>query len=219
MNHRIELDRVGHHFSAGQSKITLFKELSLTLNAGRSYAIVGPSGAGKSSLLMLIAGLEEPKQGKIHFSDGLQFMTKQQLRKKSGFIFQQFHLLPELDALGNLALPLRLQGDKQAYEKAQYWLEKIGLSDRSKHRPNQLSGGEQQRIAIARAFVSEPKFIFADEPTGNLDEITSSFISDLMFDISAEQKCALVMVTHSQTLAARAENLYHLSQGMLEVRR
>ncbi len=217
MNHSIILESVGHHFGDDEARITLFRELYLTIEAGSSYSIVGPSGAGKSSLLTLLAGLERPREGVVKFTIAGQPATFQQLRKNSGFIFQQFHLLPELDALGNLALPLRLKGDRQANDKARHWLEKVGLGARAHHKPNQLSGGEQQRIAIARAFVTDPVFIFADEPTGNLDEKTSSAISDLMFEFSAAQQCALVLVTHSRTLASRADHLYRLSQGQLEV--
>jgi len=217
MENSIMLETVGHHFGEGAARINLFKDLSLRMEAGKSYAIVGPSGAGKSSLLTLLAGLEVPREGHVMFSINGEAVNMQQLRKYSGFIFQQFHLLPELDALGNLALPLRLKGDARAHDKARYWLDKVGLSERASHKPNQLSGGEQQRIAIARAFVAEPKFIFADEPTGNLDEKTSDIISEMMFEFGSVQKCGLILVTHSHSLADRADHCYHLSQGKLEL--
>lgn len=217
MSDLIILESVSHYFGKDETQITLFNDLHLTIEAGSSYSIVGPSGAGKSSLLTLLAGLESPREGVVKFIISGQAASFQQLRKNSGFIFQQFHLLPELDALSNLALPLRLGGDKQANDKARFWLEKVGLSARAHHKPNQLSGGEQQRIAIARAFVTDPLFIFADEPTGNLDQKTSADISDMMFEFCASQQCAMVVVTHSQNLADRADHQYRLSQGQLEV--
>ncbi len=131
-------------------------------------------------------------------------MSPVKLRQRSGFVFQQFHLMQELDALGNIALPMRLNGNKQAYDIARKWLKKINLEDRANHKPTQLSGGEQQRVAIARAFVSSPAFIFADEPTGNLDEVTSSDVTDLMFDFAKDTGSALIIVTHSTALAERA---------------
>ncbi|MGL1919798.1 MAG: ABC transporter ATP-binding protein [Hyphomicrobiales bacterium] len=213
----IKLKSVSHYFGQGDTQITLFKDLNLTIEAGSSYSIVGPSGAGKSSLLTLLAGLENPCQGSVEFVISGQSANFHELRKNSGFIFQQFHLLPELDAVSNLALPLRLRGDKQANDKARIWLEKVGLSARAHHKPNQLSGGEQQRIAIARAFVTDPLFIFADEPTGNLDQKTSTDISDMMFEFCVSQQCAMVVVTHSQNLADRADHQYRLSQRKLEV--
>ena len=216
MKNSINLTSVSHHFDGADQKITLFNNLNLSIEAGKSYSIVGPSGAGKSSLLTLAAGLELPKSGEISFNINGQQITSLQLRKKSGFIFQQFHLLPELDAIGNLALPLRLKGDKQATEKALHWLERVGLKDRATHKPSQLSGGEQQRIAVARAFVSDPLFIFADEPTGNLDQQTSKEISDLMFEFSSNKQCALVVVTHSNSIACRADKQYRLSNRLLE---
>ena len=216
MKSQIELNNVGHYFETPHGRISLFDELSFTISGEDTLAIMGPSGVGKSSLLSLAAGLETPKTGEISYTcDGQPFSTVQ-LRKRSGFIFQQFHLLQELDALGNIALPLRLRGNRNAYDIAAGWLEKIDLVDRAKHKPTQLSGGEQQRIAIARAFVTDPAFIFADEPTGNLDAKTSRNVSDLMFDFAKESGCALVIVTHSAELAQRAEKCFELSGSHLE---
>lgn len=212
----ITLDKVSHHFESGDKIVELFKDLSLVLEAGKSTAIIGPSGAGKSSLLTLAAGLEKPKHGSVHFHVGTKLLSLDEMRQASGFIFQQFHLLPELDAISNLALPLRLRGDKDAYEKAAHWLKKVGLEERADHKPSQLSGGEQQRIAIARAFITDPSFIFADEPTGNLDEQTSEAITKLMFDCVDETGAGLVLVTHSASLAKRADQCFRLSAGKLE---
>ena len=217
MQDRIELDRISHHFHSGTERIDLFEGLSCTMRTGQTLAIVGPSGAGKSSLLAIAAGLEAPAGGTVRFIiDGTAADTRT-MRTQSGFIVQQFHLMPELDAIGNLALPLRLKGRPDALEIAAGWLAKVGLSDRARHRPHQLSGGEQQRIAVARAFVTAPRFIFADEPTGNLDVQTSRIVADLMLDCARETGCGLVIVTHSRTLAARADQTMLLENGQMRV--
>ena len=195
--------------------ITLFKNLDLTINQGQSYAITGPSGAGKSSLLMLLSGLEKPTSGQGNFINDNQLSTLDTLRSDIGFIFQQFHLLPELTALHNVALPLKLRGDKHAISKATHWLEKVGLSDRAGHKPSQLSGGEQQRVAIARALVFSPKFIFADEPTGNLDQHNAKEISDILFACCQENNAGLIIVTHSNVMASKAQHIYSLADGEL----
>lgn len=212
----IELNSISHHFDTAIERIELFHGLSCVIRAGEALAIVGPSGAGKSSLLSIAAGLEMPAAGTVRFTiDGAE-VDALTMRASSGFIFQQFHLMPELDAIGNLALPLRLKGNREAFDVAAHWLEKVGLKDRARHRPYQLSGGEQQRIAVARAFVAAPRFIFADEPTGNLDMHTSESVADLMFDFAQETGCGLVIVTHSQSLAMRADTSLLLTAGRLE---
>ena len=230
MNNSILLDGVGHHFDTSGERIRLFQRLNLLLEAGNSYAIVGASGVGKSSLLTLAAGLEQPKEGKITPTIDGKTVNNHTLRQHSGFIFQQFHLLPELDVLGNLALPLRLKGkglkgrglkgqsngEESANAIAENWLKKIGLENRARHKPAQLSGGEQQRVAIARAFVTAPAFIFADEPTGNLDQKTAAAISGLMFDFASEHQATMVVVTHSLQLANQADHCFSLSHGSLE---
>jgi putative ABC transport system ATP-binding protein len=212
----IELNSITHHFDTTSERIELFHGLFLTIRADETLAIIGPSGAGKSSLLSIAAGLEIPAGGTVRFSiDGTQ-VDALKMRANSGFIFQQFHLMPELDAIGNLALPLRLKGNRDAFDIAAQWLEKVGLKDRARHRPYQLSGGEQQRIALARAFVSAPRFIFADEPTGNLDMHTSEIVADLMFNCARETGCGLVIVTHSEPLAMRADSSLRLAAGRLD---
>jgi putative ABC transport system ATP-binding protein len=215
MSCSIELKAVSQSFQNNASTITLFENLDLSINQGQSYAITGPSGAGKSSLLMLISGLEKPSSGRGHFINDNQISTLDNLRSEIGFIFQQFHLLPELTALHNIALPLKLRGDKHAIKKAENWLEKVGLLDRANHKPSQLSGGEQQRVAIARALVFSPKFIFADEPTGNLDQHNANEISDILFACCHENNAGLVIVTHSNVLASKAQNIYSLANGDL----
>lgn len=197
------------------STITLFENLDLSIIQGQSYAITGPSGAGKSSLLMLLSGLEKPSSGQGYFINDNHSSSLESLRSDIGFIFQQFHLLPELTALHNIALPLKLRGDKQAIKKAEHWLAKVGLSDRANHKPSQLSGGEQQRVAIARALVFSPKFIFADEPTGNLDQHNANEIADILFNCCQENNAGLIIVTHSHGLASKAQNIYSLANGEL----
>jgi putative ABC transport system ATP-binding protein len=216
----IELKKVSqsfksHSIESTPSVITLFKDLNLSINKGQSYAITGPSGSGKSSLLMLLSGLETPTTGQAFFNNGQTSSSLDNLRLEIGFIFQQFHLLPELTALHNIALPLKLRGDKQAMTKAKCWLEKVGLSDRANHKPSDLSGGEQQRVAIARALVFSPKFIFADEPTGNLDTHNANVISDMLFACCRENNASLIMVTHNNELANKAQNIYCLANTEL----
>ncbi|WP_440055073.1 ABC transporter ATP-binding protein [Pseudoalteromonas sp. T1lg65] len=213
----INLDQVGHSFAVNNEKIYLFKDLNLSISQGQSHAIIGPSGAGKSSLLMLMSGLEPPKDGQVQiYVHGIDHEISQ-FRESIGFIFQQFHLLPELTALSNVALPLKLRGIKNAEDQAEYWLKKVGLSHRLTHKPNQLSGGEQQRVAIARALVFKPKFIFADEPTGNLDGKSASDVADLLFACCHENGAGLVVVTHSEELAQRAQHVFALRNGECHV--
>lgn len=216
MQDKIELRKISHHFDTTAEQIILFRDLALEIKTKEIISIVGPSGAGKSSLLSIAAGLEKPAEGSVHFNIDGSKADELTLRANSGFIFQQFHLMPELDALSNLALPLRLKGNRNALDIAADWLKKVDLHDRAKHRPHQLSGGEQQRIAIARAFVSGPRFIFADEPTGNLDMKTSKNVADLMFDFARDSGCGLVIVTHSKRLAMQADKSLQLSNGKLE---
>jgi putative ABC transport system ATP-binding protein len=216
MRDAIELNDISHHFDTASDRIALFHGLSCTIGADKTLAIVGPSGAGKSSLLSIAAGLETPAGGMVRFVINGTDVDALTMRANSGFIFQQFHLMPELDAIGNLALPLRLKGNRDAFDIAALWLKKVGLKDRTRHRPHQLSGGEQQRIAVARAFLSSPRFIFADEPTGNLDVRTSEIVAELMFECARETKCSLVIVTHSERLAMRADTTLRLASGRLE---
>jgi putative ABC transport system ATP-binding protein len=212
----IELKNIGHGFDTAHERIELFRGLSCTVRSNEPLAIVGPSGAGKSSLLSIAAGLEKPAQGEVCFTLAGKKADAPTMRAHSGFVFQQFHLMPELDALGNLALPLRLKGHRDTFDVAARWLAQVGLKDRARHRPHQLSGGEQQRIAVARAFVAAPRFVFADEPTGNLDIHTSESVAALMFDCARETGCGLVIVTHSRPLALRADRSLLLSDGRLE---
>lgn len=215
MSSTIELKNVGQSFVMNHTNVRLFSEINLDIKQGESYAIKGPSGAGKSSLLMLMSGLEIPTSGRCCYLNAGQQFELTSLRAEIGFIFQQFHLLPELTALNNVALPLKLRGDKQAIEKAKFWLNKVGLSHRLAHMPSELSGGEQQRVAIARALVFQPKFIFADEPTGNLDQHSAQAITELLFSCCDENNAGLVVVTHSEQLASNAQHTYVLANGLL----
>lgn len=215
MTSTIELKNVSQSFHTNDSNITLFEKLDLSFHQGVSYSITGPSGAGKSSLLMLASGLEEPTDGTVHYQSNDVKQPIENLRSQIGYIFQQFHLLPELTALNNVALPLKLRGDKSALAKAEKWLGKVGLSNRKNHKPSELSGGEQQRVAIARALVFNPQFIFADEPTGNLDHSSADEIANILVDCCKENNAGLIMVTHSESLAARAQNIFSLSEGQV----
>jgi len=215
MSSYIELENISQSFETNDSKVTLFEQLNLTFHQGKSYAITGPSGAGKSSLLMVASGLEQPAAGQGCYIEGDKRKPLEQAREEIGFIFQQFHLLPELTALNNVALPLKLRGDRQALTKAKMWLAKVGLSHRENHTPNQLSGGEQQRVAIARALIFEPKFIFADEPTGNLDQKSADDVADILIACCKENNAGLVMVTHSDALASRAQQVFSLANNQL----
>lgn len=210
---RIELESIGQSFALGDTRVNLFRDLSLSIEQGQSYAITGPSGAGKSSLLVLMSGLDTPSEGRCRYVENGRPRPLSALREDIGFVFQQFHLLSELTALHNVALPLKLRGRKDAESQAKALLERVGLGHRLHHKPQQLSGGEQQRTAIARALVFEPRFIFADEPTGNLDIESAHGVADMLFECCNEKGAGLVVVTHSDELAARAQHVFSLKDG------
>lgn len=192
----------------------------MEIKESESVAIVGSSGSGKSTLLGLLAGLDINTSGEIFLYDNnFSSQTEEQRAlvrgQYVGFVFQSFHLLPSLQAIENVMLPAELKGDKDARKKAEVLLEKVGLSHRLTHYPNQLSGGEQQRVAIARAFASNPKILFADEPTGNLDEENGNLIIKLLFDLNQSQGTTLVMVTHNNELAKMCDRQLVMSSGQL----
>jgi putative ABC transport system ATP-binding protein len=181
-------------------------------------AIVGVSGSGKSTLLGLLAGLDLPSAGEVFLSryrlNDLDEDGRARVRGELvGFIFQSFQLLPSLTALENVMLPLELRGDREPRDQATELLSRVGLEGRLQHYPKQLSGGEQQRVAIARAFATEPAILFADEPTGNLDNVTGERIIDLLFRLNRDKGTTLVLVTHDEHLASRCERLIHLEAG------
>jgi len=198
--------------------LTILKGVSLKFEAGEAVAIVGASGSGKSTLLGLMAGLDIASSGDI-ILDGHELSTLNEEERAVlrgqlvGFVFQSFQLLPSLTALENVMLPIELKGDESAKEKAADLLDRVGLSERWHHYPNQLSGGEQQRIAIARAFATQARILFADEPTGNLDTATGSKIVDLLFDLNKAFSTTLVLVTHDERLAARCDRQVRLVAG------
>ncbi|MDM7554575.1 ATP-binding cassette domain-containing protein [Xanthomonas fragariae] len=193
--------------------------MSLTVSEGDSIAIVGASGSGKTTLLGLLAGLDLPSRGSIALSGQdlgqLDEEARATLRAREvGFVFQSFHLLPALTAEENIALPLELTG-REDPARVREVLEAVGLSARARHYPRQLSGGEQQRVALARAFVAKPRILFADEPTGSLDQTTGAQISDLLFALNATSDTTLVLVTHDTTLAQRCHRIYRIDSGRL----
>ncbi|WP_326520245.1 ATP-binding cassette domain-containing protein [Xanthomonas sp. 3075] len=193
--------------------------MSLTVSEGDSIAIVGASGSGKTTLLGLLAGLDLPSRGSIALSGQELGQLDEEARaalrtREVGFVFQSFHLLPALTAEENIALPLELAG-REDPARVREVLEAVGLSARARHYPRQLSGGEQQRVALARAFVAKPRILFADEPTGSLDQTTGAQISDLLFALNATSDTTLVLVTHDMTLAQRCNHIYRIDSGRL----
>ena len=205
---------------SGENSLVILDDITFNLEEGKSLAITGPSGSGKSTLLGLLAGLDTATSGDITL-DGIKLNALNEeeraiLRKdKVGFVFQSFELLPSLTALENVMLPSELKSEKNPKEKGEYFLERVGLSDRQSHYPNQLSGGEQQRVAIARAFACSAKILFADEPTGNLDPKNGKLISDLLFEVNSERDNASVIVTHDQDLASQCDKKIELKLGKI----
>ena len=200
--------------------MTILDDASLTVNRGETAAVVGPSGAGKSTLLALLAGLDEPTSGQVWLDEieltALDEDGRAQLRnRRVGFIFQSFHLLPSLTALENVLLPLELSDTSGAMERARKALSQVGLDSRLHHYPRQLSGGEKQRVAIARAFVGSPSLLFADEPTGNLDNKTGERVLNLLFELNAASNATLVLVTHDLVAAARCDRMFEMATGRI----
>ncbi|MGD8838283.1 MAG: ABC transporter ATP-binding protein, partial [Gammaproteobacteria bacterium] len=194
--------------------------VDLDIAAGETLAIVGPSGSGKTTLLLLLAGLERAQQGKILLDgEDLASLDADRLadlrRDRLGIIFQSFHLVPSLTALGNVALPLEIAEREDAGDRAASMLERVGLAERGHHYPKQLSGGEQQRVAIARALVHSPRLLLADEPTGNLDLETGARVIDLLFELNAASGSTLVLVTHDEQIAGRCGRVLRLHAGKL----
>jgi len=198
--------------------LTIVKEANLDIRAGEAVAILGASGSGKSTLLGLLAGLDVPSAGRVWIGGEDLFALDEDGRARLrgqmvGFVFQSFQLLPALTALENVMLPLELSGGNDAASRARAVLERVGLGERLGHYPRQLSGGEQQRVAVARAFVTEPRLLFADEPTGNLDSATGEHVIELLFEMNRERGTTLVLVTHDADLARRCQRRLHIAGG------
>jgi putative ABC transport system ATP-binding protein len=219
-SHVLKAENLSKQVSSPEGTLTIVDDVSLEIGAGESVAVTGPSGAGKSTLLALLAGLDLPTHGRVllegHDLTGLDEDGRARLRaQRVGFVFQSFHLIPALTALENVMLPLELAGRSDARRSAVEALEGVGLRERTGHYPRQLSGGEQQRVAIARAFVTRPAVLFADEPTGNLDNVTGARVGELLFELNAHAHTTLVLVTHDRGLAGRCARVVRMEAGRL----
>jgi len=214
----IQVQNLVKSVDTSEGVLTILKGINLHISTGEAVAIVGASGSGKSTLLGLMAGLDSATSGEVLLAgQGLSTMDEEQRAvmrgQLVGFVFQSFQLLPSLTALENVMLPIELKGDKEAKSKATALLARVGLEQRWHHYPNQLSGGEQQRVAMARAFATEAKIMFADEPTGNLDTATGAKVVNLLFDLNREYDTTLVLVTHDERLALRCGRIIKLVAG------
>lgn len=214
----LQIENLTKTYTSGNRSLTVLKNVSFSVEDSSTVAIVGPSGSGKSTLLGLCAGLDQPTSGQVVLEGiNLSVLSEDQraeVRNRNiGFVFQNFQLLPTLTAIENVMVPAELRGERGAYDRAFTLLEKTGLADRIHHYPSQLSGGEQQRVALARAFINKPKILFADEPTGNLDDDTSSGITDLLFNLNRDSGTTLILVTHDLELAGLTERILRLRSG------
>ncbi len=216
----LRAEKISKQVSSPEGTLTILAAVDLSIQAGETVAIIGASGAGKSTLLALLAGLDEPTDGRIWLNgaeltaldeDGRAAVRAQHV----GFVFQSFHLVPSLTAIENVMLPLELAGKSGAREAAAEVLAKVGLTPRREHYPRQLSGGEQQRVAIARAFVTRPALLFADEPTGNLDSATGERIIELLFELNRATQTTLVVVTHDNVIAQRCGRTIRIDAGRI----
>ena len=220
MSKILKISNLKKTYTSGSRSLTVISDINFDIEKGTIFSIVGPSGSGKTTLLGLCAGLDEPTSGIVELcGEDLQSLSEDdraRLRNKEvGFIFQNFQLLPTLTALENVIVPLELQGNSNAKSIGEELLEKVGLQDRMHHYPTQLSGGEQQRVAIARAFSNNPSILFADEPTGNLDEATGENVIQLLFDLNKQAGTTLVIITHDLELANRTQQILRLKGGKI----
>jgi putative ABC transport system ATP-binding protein len=214
----LEVKNLTKTYKSGNKELTVLHEVNFSIPDGDSLAIVGPSGSGKTTLLGLCAGLDRASSGSVILSgvtlDNLNEDERAAVRNQYvGFVFQNFQLIPTLTALENVMVPLELRGERNAQSRAMDLLQKVGLADRYNHYPAQLSGGEQQRIAIARAFSNSPKILFADEPTGNLDSDTKETVENLLFELNREANTTLILVTHDLELAHKTNHILKLKGG------
>jgi putative ABC transport system ATP-binding protein len=220
MSSILQLDHVDLHLKSEAGSVHILKDISLSLPGSKTVGVMGPSGSGKTTLLMVLGGLEKPTSGSVEVAGtklgGLCEDALATFRRDNiGIVFQNFHLIPTMTALENVAIPLEFAGHKDAFSKAAEALAAVGLEARVKHYPGQLSGGEQQRVAIARAFAATPRLILADEPTGNLDVETGKKVMDLMFDMTRKHGTTLILVTHDPALAASCDIMVKLRDGKI----
>ena len=218
----LHVSHITKTFKSGSSELTVLNDVEFELTRGKTCAIVGPSGSGKTTLLGICAGLDIPSDGRVTLNgQEISSMTEERLSRvraeEIGFVFQAFQLIQTLTAVENVMVPLELAGEsyKRSKERAMKLLEEVGLRDRAHHYPAQLSGGEQQRVGLARAFIHEPEILFADEPTGNLDGETGRQIENLMFDLNKKKGTTLVIVTHDRELAEKCDRILSLRDGRL----
>jgi putative ABC transport system ATP-binding protein len=214
----LRVDNLTKSYQSGSRSLTVLHNVSFSLSAGDTFSIVGPSGSGKTTLLGLCAGLDRASTGSVYLNgvklDTLTEDERAQVRNQYvGFIFQNFQLLPTLTALENVMVPMELRGERNVKKYAQELLDRVGLANRQHHYPAQLSGGEQQRVSLARAFSNRPKILFADEPTGNLDAETSEKVQKLIFDLNREAGTTLVLVTHDLELASLTQRIIRIKGG------
>ena len=216
----IEAQQVSMTYYLGNRRIRVLDRISLSLENGESLAVTGNSGSGKTTLLSLLSGLDTPSSGRVLINEkDITHLSEDDLaplrNETIGFVFQSFHLVPSLTALENVTFPAELRRDKNAVEKADALFERVGLQDRRANFPHQLSGGEKQRVAICRALINNPKIIFADEPTGNLDSANSDAILHLLYELYAERGATLILATHSNDIAASADRIITLNDGRI----
>lgn len=216
----LNISDLGKTYSSAGRTLTVLDKINFSITAGSTNSIVGPSGSGKTTLLGLCAGLDRSSTGKvelngINLGDLSEDQRAQVRNQYVGFIFQNFQLLPTLTALENVMVPLELRGEKNIKARAIDLLDKVGLAERGHHYPAQLSGGEQQRVSIARAFINRPKLLFADEPTGNLDSETSEKVVNLLFELNKEAGTTLILVTHDLELASKTQRILRIKGGHL----
>jgi putative ABC transport system ATP-binding protein len=214
-------ENLSKHYFLGGQKITVLNDISLTINKGEFVVIAGSSGSGKTTLLSILSGLDRPSSGEISLAgSSITDLTEDQLapvrNNLTGFVFQAFHLIPSLNGIENVMFPAELKKDKEALSKSQSLLDKVGLGHRARNFPEQLSGGEQQRVAICRALINDPEVVFADEPTGNLDSENSEGIIKLLLDLHKDRQMTLVIATHSRSLASRADRIIRLHDGRIQ---
>lgn len=214
----LEVKNLSKTYASGQKELTVLDNVSFSLDPGETFSIVGPSGSGKTTLLGLCAGLDRASKGSVILNgirmDELTEDERANVRNKYvGFVFQNFQLIPTLTALENVMVPLELRGEQDAHKRSLELLDRVGLAKRHHHYPTQLSGGEQQRVCIARAFSNRPLILFADEPTGNLDDETGQKVEALLFDLNREAGTTLVMVTHDMELARKTGRIMQLKGG------